>query len=505
MTNILTIDVGSSSMRGCLFDPSGSILLSASRQYSMQSDDFVQVEMEADIFASSLHAILTGISRGAAERGYSVDAVALTSQRSSILPLDAKGNPLHPIIMWHDKRSAPICDELSTYHKDIYGICGMRPTPVFSAPKMAWLRRNRPEIYKAAHKLVGIHDYLLFLLTGKMVTDTSLASRTNLFNIQKLAWSDDLLRIFGLDKEKLCEALPVGGICGTASTTFAAECGLKNGIPVISAGGDQQCAALGLGVLEHGAVGINSGSGSYVIASSDRPCLDPQMRVLCNVSAVPGKWIVEGSVLSSGLVYKWFKDEFCPNLEAFADVNECCSFSPPGARGLIMIPSLSGKGAPYWDPQARGSFHNISLGTTHADFARSVLEGIVASLADCLEVVREVAGLDKFSSVTCAGGLTANELYNHIQCDTYQTPLRALSSAESTTRGAWISASVTLGLHAGYAEALALSISREQTRLYEPDPAAGVVYGRVREARRYIYETLSMRRVQALLSGEEPK
>lgn len=502
MANILIIDAGSSSMRGSLRDASGKTLAASRYEYAMESADSVCVEMRSVVFAESLFAVLSEVSSQADKQNISIDALAATSQRSSVLPLDAKGAALHPVVMWHDKRSASICASLAGQCADIYAVCGMRPSPVFSAPKMRWLRENRADVYNGAAKLVGIHDYILFLLTDRFVTDVSLASRTCLFDVRKLEWSETLLDIFGVDRKKLCDVVPAGCVCGTASTKFSKAAGLPEGIPVITAGGDQQCAALGLGVLRRGDVCANSGSGAYVVAVADEPCFDPEMRVLCNAAATPGKWIIEGSVLSAGLVYAWFKRELCPHLDDFAAVGECCSMSPPGAGGLLMIPSLAGKGAPYWDALARGSFHNVSLSTRHEDFARAVLEGLASELADCLDAVREAARLSHFSQIICAGGVTKSDVFNQIQCDTFNAPMSCASGEESTALGAWASASVAVGVHASVEAALEAADAAQERRRYEPDADAAALYARMRKARRLIYETLPADEVRAILNGE---
>ena len=130
-------------------------------------------------------------------RDSSIGALSFTSQRSSILPLSAEGKPLGRIMTWYDKRAAAICEELKQRHaQEIYRIAGMLPTPVLSAPKIAWLRRHRPRIYAASHKILGIHDYLIYLCTGELVTDVTLASRTNLMDARSLTWSPRLLEIF---------------------------------------------------------------------------------------------------------------------------------------------------------------------------------------------------------------------------------------------------------------------------------------------------------------------
>lgn len=516
---IATVDVGSSSMRMMLFDKTGKVVTAKLRTYSMQRAEGGAVEMDPILFRSALQDLtrsvvgpVTEMGEADAEdrAGYAVDAIVLTAQRSSVIAVDEAGNPLRSVLMWHDRRSVDLCAQFqATAGQRIYDICAMPPTPVFSAPKMAWLRDNEPDNYHAAHKLVGIHDFLLHEITGEWITDTSLASRTCLFDIRRLEWSSELLDIFGLDAAKLCRVVPVGSVCGRVSAAFAKDTGLPEGVPVITAGGDQQCAALGMGLVSAEEAVINSGSGSYVLALSPHPVFDPAQKLVCNVSAIPGQWILEGGMLSSGLVFGWFNEILygCPCSPSspldYDRINADCAISPPGARGLLMSPCLNGKGAPLWDSHARGLFHNVSFETRREDFARAVLEGVASELRDCVTAVATLKGLERFPVVTCSGGLTRSDIFNQILCDTLNTPLQLAAGVNATARGAWVSAAVALGLYPDASTALAAARSTDTASAPDvrltPDAACHELYRRSSKARAYLYESVDMRRLNSIL------
>lgn len=482
---ILTIDTGSSSMKGALFTAQGHEVARSVQSYWMHSGNALCVEMEAQVFRDALTAILRDLVAAASSRQGAIRAIALTSQRSSVLALDAGGAPLRPILMWHDKRSVAICESLGDAENTLYDICGMRASPVFSAPKMRWIKDNEPEIYEKAAKLIGIHDYLLFLLTGEFATDESLASRTNLLDLRSKEWSDELLGLFAIDREKLCDIKPVGEVVGHSKGRVAVAVGLDGSIPVISAGGDQQCAALGLCVLRPGDVSVNTGSGAFITAAVDAPVFDRHKRVLCNVASVPDQWVVEGGILAAGLTWQWFCETFYDGDFALAEKE--AAFSAPGARGVIMLPCLGGKGAPDWDPHARGAFHGMSFAVQKGDLARACLEGIAAELCDCFDAVRDAAQLPDPDTVNYAGGLGKSPLFNQILSDSLNASLRCFSGEESTLRGAWMVATVALGMFPGFADAFAAATSGETVRFFNPDKERHAEYMHNNQLRRSLY------------------
>ena len=491
---ILVIDVGTSSMRGILYREDGQVLTQQQRSYQVErSGD--SVEQDAALLGENMEDIIRAI---AAE--WRMDAISLTAQRSSVIALGRDGQPLHKALMWQDKRSAAICQTLQGQAAQIYSICGMKPTPVFSAPKMQWMKENLPEVYKKAEKLVGFQEYLLHQMTGQYCTDSSLASRTCLYDISRQQWSEELVDCFGLDKAKLCQLVPVGSVCGQTTPEFNRRCGLPNGIPVVSAGGDQQCAAMGLGCVQGGSAEVNSGTGSFLIALCQQPVFDPKMRVMCNVSAIEGLWILEGATLSSGTALQWLNQLLFPESgDSFQAFDQACRTVPPGANGLLCVPSFAGKGAPDWDSWTRGVFHNLRLDHTRGEFARALLEGIAGEMWDCLEVVQELLE-GQVAQLYSAGGLTKNPDYNQLLADNLNLPVYNPSNREATSLGGWISAAVALGLYGSYQQAhKAVGTAARQ---YRPNPERTAVYRRHNAARRYLYESIDAQHLQQLLQGD---
>lgn len=467
------IDTGSSSMRGILFDLQGETLASVQRKYSMNIGADGSALMDAAVFTGCLVDICTAIAREARETGCEIRAVSLDSQRSSVLAVDRDIRPLHPILMWYDKRCAPICSGFSREMlKQIYDACGMRLTPVSSAPKMLWLKRNLPEIYEGAYKLVGIHDYLLYRLCGNLVTDATCACRSALMDIRSLEWSDALLSLFEIHRDKLCPILRPGSVAGEVTEAFSAMTGLPR-VPVISAGGDQQCCLAGQG-LEEDTVSVNSGSASYLSIPVSAPCFDDSMEV--NLSAYYGDrpWVLEASNMGSGTLYQWFNREFYRQGTDMEEINREVAQEPPGCDGLICFADFAGRGCPHTDPDARGMFLGVGLQHGRGAFARAILEGICFDLDGCVEHLRFTGAPAK--RIRSTGGLTRFGTFNQMLSDITGMEVTVSAQSETTAVGALRIGLRALGLDAP-------KLPQQGGQVYRPDPKNREQYGILREKR----------------------
>lgn len=468
---ILVVDTGSSSMRGILFDRNGTVLFSHQIKYSMTVGADDSAVMEAEIFTQCMKEIARCVAAEIHQQSYSLLAVSLDSQRSSVLAVDEHIRPLHPILMWYDKRCADICSSFSPETlRTIYDRCGMRLTQVSSAPKILWMKRNLPQIYASAHKLIGIHDYLLHLLTGVLVTDATCACRTALMDIRTFDWSDELLSIFEIDREKLCPILRPGSIVGRITPAFSGETGLPC-VPVVSAGGDQQCCLMGQGFLEKGILSINSGSASYLAIPVASPYLDPKAEV--NLSAFCGDspWVLEAANMGSGTLYQWFNQNFyhCGgNSKDTTLINQEVASQPPGCDGLICYADFAGRGCPNTDPHARGIFTNIGLQHTRASFARAILEGVCFDICSCIDYI-EGLGIP-VEQIQSTGGLTNFSVFNQILADITGKEIWVCTNAEATATGAFFVACSALQLSGSY------TTRRNSCQRYLPDPATHRIY-----------------------------
>ncbi len=450
MHSIITIDVGGSSMRGTLFDFYGKKLETKQIHYTPEFSNPGLSEQDPQSWIKGLEEILSFLGRS---KKTSIDCIAVTAARSSVISVNKEGRHLSRAIMWQDRRTTQIVEDFRDMHGYIYDTTGIRFSTMVSAPKIIWMRQQMPELYARTSYFLGIQDFLIHKLTGNFVTDHSFGSRTAIMDIAKKCWNEDLLQLYELDEEKLCQLIEPGSICGTLDSSLARRIGIPSGIPVVSAGGDQQCAALGQGIFTEKDMLVSTGTGAYLIQGLGKVVKDSQQRFTCNVAAIPNRYILEASILTAGSIYRWFADLFFGDKRSsgYASINTEIEKSPIGARGVLLLPWFEGRGSPSWNPHACGALHNLSLGTTLGDIGRAILEGIALELkenADAMESLTE-----KVSEIKSTGGMSMFDLYNQILADCFGKTMTHTGEGESTIAGAWMGAMVALGIVSDHREA----------------------------------------------------
>lgn len=474
--NILVLDVGTSSMRGLLMDEGAQVLSSVRVSYGPVFCADGRVEQDPADWVRALEQICR---ETAAE--FAVDGVALTSQRSSLIPVDREGTPLRRAIMWQDTRNEALCAVLSKENDRVFSLCGFRINTVYSGGKMAWYRKNQPELYARTHKLLTVADYLVFQLTGEFCSDHTYGSRSLLMNLRERRWDGQLLALFGVDEDKLCRLVPPGTVIGSVYAGFAARSGLRAGVPVVSCGGDQQCGALGQGVFRPGCAAVNAGTGVYLVSSVEEVPEGLKPDVVCGAAAAAGSYLLESSVLTCCSALDWFLNNFYGGLD-YSVVDRELEQSPAGAGGVVCLPYFQGRSAPDWNGGARGMFHGLSLSTTRADLLRALLEGI------CGEIGGHMARMERYmpiKAVFASGGLTKSAGLNQLQADVYGKPVRRCDGAEATARGAWMNAAVALGVCGGLEQAW--NVLGHEEQVFLPNKAVGEQYGLLREKMERLY------------------
>lgn len=463
--NILVIDVGTTSIRGILFDSGGEMIVGHSVNTPVRIEKNGQyVEQDPLVYDRALMEICKTIAQE-----HRVDAVSVTAFRSAPTMVDRDGRALCNFIMWQDTRNAGICRELSAENDFIYRHSGAKVNTVFTASKLTWLKKNAPEIYNRAWKAMIVPDYVVHRMTGEFATDYTYGSRTHVMDIHTLQWSAELCELFDLDMDKLCELRAQGSVIGRVNAEFAVSSGIQEGTPVVSAGGDQQCGALGLGVLDSSTIEVNSGTGSFVISLVDKPCLE-NPNVICNVAAVPNKYTQEMNIIASASALNWLIREFFPEYWGkqpdFEKINALAENTPAGANGLFAVPHFQGCGSRDWNPEARALFYGFSLGSRRDDMVRALYEGIAAEISKSIDALPEICR--SADSIAVAGGLSKSNVYNQILSDMTGRNLLREPNAQATAYGAYISAAVTLGVYSDYAQALKRR-RMQDARLYAPN------------------------------------
>jgi glycerol kinase len=347
-----------------------------------------------------------------------VETVAITNQRETTLLWDrATGRPVAPAIVWQDRRTAERCRELDP--DLIRSRTGLVPDPYFSATKLEWLLREhrRPGLAFGT-----VDSWLVWKLTGGEVhvTDTTNASRTLLASLETLDWDDELLSLFGVDRELLPRIVRSTETVGQGELAGAA-------LEIRGIAGDQQAALYGQGCHEAGEGKATYGTGSFVLVHAGDDATEAPHGLL-KTAAADG-YALEGSVLTSGAVVQWLRDGL--GILADAAESETLARSVESTDGVVFVPALSGLGSPWWDAQARGTVSGITRGTTRAHLVRAALEAIAHQVADVVDALPT-----PLSVLRADGGATANTFLMQLQADLLGIPVEVAAERETTALGA---------------------------------------------------------------------
>jgi glycerol kinase len=325
-------------------------------------------------------------------------AMGITNQRETTFALDAETMaPLHRAIVWQDRRTTELCAAMKDQEEAIRAATGLPLDPYFSATKLRWLKDRLPGRRLA---FATVDTFVIHRLSGAFVTDPSNASRTQLFDLAGGAWSEDLVRRFGVESIRLPEIVPNAGICARVRGVA----GLPDGLPIAGLAGDQQAALFGQGCFDEGQAKITYGTGSFVLMNTGARIPASRHGLLGTQAWETGTrrcFALEGGAFVAGALVQWLRDGL--GLIKQASESETLARSVTDSGGVFVIPALAGLGAPHWRPEARGAILGLTRGTTAGHIARAALEGIAHSQADILEAMVEDTG-SPLTSLRVDGG-----------------------------------------------------------------------------------------------------
>ncbi|HUY01005.1 MAG TPA: FGGY family carbohydrate kinase, partial [Candidatus Deferrimicrobium sp.] len=423
---VVVIDAGTTGLRTMIFDSIGNEIGRDYQEYKSYYPKPAWVEQNAEDWWRAVCNTATNVIKKTKINPSEVVGISVTNQRETIVPVDAEGNALRKALVWQDRRTIPQCESIREKFgsEEIYRITGLTIDPYFSASKILYIKDNEPNVFSQTYKFLLVHDFIEMKLSGKFITDWSNASRTMLFDIEKHEWSKNICEELEIPIEKMPEPHPSGLVIGELSKTASKETGFLEGTQIISGAGDQQAGAMGLGVISPGRLSCTTGTGTFLIAFLEKPLRDPQKRVLCSCHSVPGTWVMEASMFTTGSVYRWFRDQFSQHekekasqkcIDPYELLNEEAAQAPVGSNGIIMIPHFAGAGAPHWNPYSRGIIAGLALGHSRGDLIRTILESICFEIQKNIEVMRDLN--IPTNEVRVTGGLTRCDNFNQIQAD----------------------------------------------------------------------------------------
>ncbi len=446
---VLALDQGTTSSRAILFDRGGHAVATAQREFEQIFPQPGWVEHRpADLWTTQSSVAAEAMQLAGAATG-DIAAIGITNQRETTLLWDrATGEPVYNAIVWQDRRTAALCDELRAAGLEelFRAKTGLLLDPYFSGTKLRWILDNVPGARERAQRgelaFGTVDTWLAWNITGGTahVTDASNASRTLLFNIHSGDWDDELLAALDLPRAVLPEVRDSSGVIGTAADGFAAAGALLAGMA-----GDQQAALFGQMCIRPGMVKNTYGTGCFMLLHTGEQAVPSKNRLLTTVAwRRNGKleYALEGSVFIAGAVVQWLRDGL-GIIERASDI-EALAKSVPDSGGVYLVPAFAGLGAPHWDAYARGIIAGLTRGTNSGHIARAALEGIAYQVADVLEAMAADAGFD-VTELRVDGGAAVNDLLMQFQADLLGVPIARPRVLETTALGAAYLAGLATG------------------------------------------------------------
>jgi xylulokinase len=442
---LVGLDVGTTGVKAIAISPEGEIAASAEEGYELSTPQPGWAEQDPEDWLRASEAALAKLGAGAAR-------VGLSGQMHGLVCLDSNGAVLRPAILWNDQRTAAECAEIEERVglERLIALTGNRALTGFTAPKLLWLRRHEPEVYGRIHRIVLPKDYVRLRLTGEWAIDAADASGTLLFDVARRRWSDDVLK--ALD-------IPPAWLPPVSESTE------------IAGAGDQQAAALGVGVIAPGTVSVVLGTSGVVLAALPEYAHEPAARVHAFCHAAPDLWEAMGVMLNAAGSLRWFRDAFAPGA-SFDELTTAAESRSAGADGVVFLPYLQGERTPHADADATASFTGLALRHDRATLARAVLEGVAFGLRDSLELLREL-GVEPQAGRASGGG-AHSRLWLEIVASVLGLPLERCVVDEGSAYGAALLVGVADGTFATAEEAVSTCVRVRET--VEPNASWAAQY-----------------------------
>jgi xylulokinase len=473
MSCLLGIDSGTTNVKAAVFDSEEGCIDTASVECRdlFTVGDRVEVPMSA-YWNAVVQCIRVIGARGRVRLG-DIRALSVSSQGVTFVPVDDRGEEIGRAIYLHDTRAV----EQAAAIRDAFGSRALYDTAgqpavnaMFEAARLLWIRGREPARFARIHKVVLVHDYLMYRLTGQFVTVPSIQSSSLLLDIRTRSWWPEMLHLVGLSEEQLPRLVEHGQPVGRIGARAVEETSLPPATVVVAGGIDQVCGMIGVRNIEKGVISESTGSVLALHTLSKEPFHREESGVFNFCAFGAGSYALIPVCPTAGAALRWFKESFCPEETARAEaaresvydvLTRSAGTVPPGSDGLLMLPYLSGSGSPRPDLRAKGAFYGVTLAHGKSHFIRALLESVACLLKSNIDTLR-AGGMD-FAEIRSFGGGSQSRLWNQIKADLCGLPVRASRVPETGCLGAAVLAGVGCGTYAAMEEGC-----RALVRLDEP-------------------------------------
>jgi len=459
---VVGLDLGTQSLKAVVCDAAINVLGRHAVGYSTQYPQPDRAEQDPRAWEAALGPAIAGALAQAGVQSDAIAAIAIAGQLDGCIAVDASGHPLHPALIWQDRRAVGEAARVDAGR--VFALTGQVADAGHMAPKLAWLRRACPGAARF-HQPVS---YLVERLTGVAAIDPALASTTMLLELATARWAQELLDAFEVTPGELPSLRPAWDVAGVLTAEGARLTGLPAGLRVAVGTGDDFAAPVGAGVVAPGPIVCAIGTAEVVGTLASTPVLDRAGEPMVETHAYPtGAFFVENPGWMSGGAVRWAARML--GLSGDAELDALAASAPPGAGGITFVPALAGAMTPVWRPHARGTLHGLAAGHDRAHLARAVLEGLAFAARDVVVRLGEL-GLPA-REVLLLGGGAQSRVWAQIRADVLGLPHQVAARTDATPVGAAMIAAVAAGIAPDLATLAALAPPPSAT--FTPDAAAG--------------------------------
>lgn len=495
---ILSIDIGTTSLKTAVYDLNGTQIAAAVTEYSLYTPETNIVEAPAGIYMESIKKGLQSCT----DKGADLKKVAVAGfsvQSETLVLVDKDGQPLGNAIVWMDNRAGAQAEEMRKAFGDelCYEVTGQVSFEAnWPAPKLLWVKENEPERFEKTAKFLLLEDYIIYLLTGKYAAEASLLTSTEYWDIRTGKYWPEMLEFLGITEDRLPEVHESAEVIGTILPGIAAELGINPEALITTGCMDQVAGAIGVGNIRPEIFSENIGAALAVCVPVEKLTYDPNRRMPVHRFALPGSYMMH-TFTTGGMCLRWFRDNFCmeemdlaklTGIDAYDLMNKEVEQVAPGADGLICLPHLQGALAPDVNLNAKGVFYGATLKHTKAHFIRAVMESLGFIILRNFEAISEM-GID-IKQLRTMGGGSKSEVWNQIKADITGKTLNVTYSSQDT---ACLGAAILAGTAAGYFESVESAVDSmvKIRRTYEPDPVRHEMYMKQYKKYKKLFDSLS--------------
>lgn len=444
MAYLIGIDIGTTGVKTILINEEGIIVANSFASYLTYTPKPNWAEQHPQDWYDATIKTLREVVTKSRVHPKDIKGIGFSGQMHGLVLLDKNDKVLRPAILWCDTRTAKQaqCITQTVGSEKLREWVSNAAFEGFTAPKIIWIRENESQIYSKIKKILLPKDYVRFRLSGELATEVSDASGTLLFDVKKRQWAQSMLEALDIPESFLSNCYESIDICGHVNKGTAELTGINAGTPIVGGGSDNACGAVGVGVVKSGKVMASIGTSGVVLAHTENPKVDPEMRLHTFCHSVPNKWYLMGVMLSAGGALRWFKDML--GVDTYETLDKEAASITADSEGLIFLPYLMGERTPHKDANAKGVFFGLTIrhGKTH--LVRSIMEGVACGMRDSLEIMKEL-GVE-IDQIRITSGGARSTLWAQIQADVYGTEVATVNIYEGSAFGATILAGVGVGV-----------------------------------------------------------